>query len=444
MFDGENFYLDEETIREANKRYKNRNNEMKELLQEQDEKRKKQLQEIQELEQLQKQEEENISNIQTDIKLKFDHQELTLTEEQIIENTKKAKSTPKTIRVEEHTEYEQYFNLKEYWNKFLGWKIERKKETGREYSKSTIKNFNLGYKYLIEFLDGNDDYNICYFTKRFFIDLQDNLKKLPSEYSKYKEFKDKTIKEIITMEIDYEKFPRMGNNSINAFFGLYNEFFKYMVSKDYLEKNILDGLVRLIKTPPEKKHEPFTEDEIYTLFNNDNRQNNKTMIENFLKFAFYTGMRMGEITQLRKDDIIEKDGIYCFNVIENLEEGRRVKNKGSVRVVPIHPNILDLVFDLKENTQNEFFFWSQKSTSGERVNNFIKDVLKSDRKTLHSTRSTFINRTRKYADKEIVELISGHTDSSINTGYAGGTSEVRTTQERYDVIKNLKYECLEK
>jgi integrase len=166
------------------------------------------------------------------------------------------------------------------------------------------------------------------------------------------------------------------------------------------------------------------------------------MIENFLKFAFYTGMRVGEITQLRKNDIIEKDGVYCFNVIEDLEEGRRVKNKGSVRIVPIHPNILDLVFELKETSKKDYFFWSHKSTSGDRVNEFIKEVLKSDRKTLHSTRSTFINRTRKYADKEIVELISGHTDSSVNTGYAGGTSEIRTTKERYEVVKMLKYDCL--
>ena len=46
------------------------------------------------------------------------------------------------------------------------------------------------------------------------------------------------------------------------------------------------------------------------------------------------------------------------------------------------------------------------------------------------------------ADKEIVELVSGHTDDSVNTGYAGGTSEVRTTQERYEVVKNLKYNGL--
>lgn len=395
-----------------------------------------------ELKELQLKEEQRLINIQTDIKLKFDNQELSMTEEQIIENAKKKKSIPKTIRVIEHTEEENYFNLKEYWNKFLEWKIERKKQSGREYSNSTIKNFNLSYKYLIEFLNGDEDFNVCNFKKRFFIDLQEKLKKLPSEFGKYKEFKNKTISEIVAMKIDYNQFPRMGNNSINSYFGLYDEFLKYMVSNDYLEKNVLDGFVRLVKTPPEKKHEHFTDEEICQLFNNDIQQNNKTMIENFLKFAFYTGMRKGEITQLRKDDIIEKDGIYCFNVIEDLEEGIRVKNKGSIRIVPIHPNILDLVFELKETGKKDYFFWSHKSTSGDRINEFIKEVLKSDKKTLHSTRSTFINRTRKYADKEIVELISGHTDTSVNTEYAGGTSEVRTTQERYEVVKELKYNCL--
>jgi integrase len=119
-----------------------------------------------------------------------------------------------------------------------------------------------------------------------------------------------------------------------------------------------------------------------------------------------------------------------------------VKNKGSVRIVPIHPNILDLVIELKETSKKDYFFWSHKSTSGNRVNEFIKEVL-GGKKTLHSTRSTFINRTRKYANAEIVELISGHTDTSMNTQYAGGTSELRTTNDRYEVVKMLKYDCLE-
>lgn len=214
------------------------------------------------LEELQNQQIQNLLNIQNDIKLKFDNQELSMTEEQIIENAKKKKSMPKTLRVEQATEEEKYFNLKEYWNKFLEWKIERKKQTGREYSNSTIKSFNLAYKYLIEFLDGDEDFNLCHFNKRFFITLQENLKKLPSEFGKYPEFKNKTISEIVAMKIDYTKFPHMGNNSINSFFGLYDELLRYMVSNDYLEKNVLDGFVRLVKTPPTQKHEHFTDEEI--------------------------------------------------------------------------------------------------------------------------------------------------------------------------------------
>lgn len=441
MFNNDNLvYLNYEDIKTEEEKQNERKEEINELLEQKEQIRNKQLQQLQELELLQEQENKNLLNIQNDIKLKYENNELNLTDEQIKEKQNKRKEIKKSVIIENIEEEKEYLNLKEYWNKFLLWKIERKKETGREYSNSTVKNFNLGYKYLIEFLDGNEDYNINDFNKRFFIDLQETLKKLPSEYGKYKEFKDKNIKEIVKMKIDYEKFPKMGNNSINAFFGLYSEFLKYLFSSDYISKNVLDGFVRLIKTPPQQKHEFFTDEEIYKLFNNDIEQNNKTMIENFLKFAFYSGMRMGEITQLEKNDIIEKDGIFCFNVVEDLENGKRVKNKGSVRIVPIHPQILDLVFKLKETSKNNYFFWSDKSTSGERINQYIKKVLGTDKKTLHSTRSTFINRTRKYSNKEIVELISGHTDTSQNTEYAGGTSELRTTQERYEVIKLLKYD----
>ena len=35
---------------------------------------------------------------------------------------------------------------------------------------------------------------------------------------------------------------------------------------------------------------------------------------NILKILAYTGMRIGELWSIKKDDIIEDEGIYCFDL----------------------------------------------------------------------------------------------------------------------------------
>jgi integrase len=54
----------------------------------------------------------------------------------------------------------------------------------------------------------------------------------------------------------------------------------------------------------------------------------------------YSGMRLNEICQLYVSDLIELDGLVCFDV--NDEADKRLKNKSSRRVVPVHPELLKL------------------------------------------------------------------------------------------------------
>lgn len=87
----------------------------------------------------------------------------------------------------------------------------------------------------------------------------------------------------------------------------------------------------------------FTHEEISTIF----------APENFAKLSFharwacliglYTGARVAEVGQLRVLDIMEIDGIPCFNFTDE-GEGQSLKNEPSKRVVPIHPELIQLGF----------------------------------------------------------------------------------------------------
>ena len=56
----------------------------------------------------------------------------------------------------------------------------------------------------------------------------------------------------------------------------------------------------------------------------------------------YTGARREEIAGLAPDDIVQVEGIWCFNIEDS--ELRRIKNLSSRRVVPIHPHLLEMGF----------------------------------------------------------------------------------------------------
>jgi integrase len=62
--------------------------------------------------------------------------------------------------------------------------------------------------------------------------------------------------------------------------------------------------------------------------------------------GLFTGARLGELAPLTVADVTtdEPTGISTIRVTEDLEQGRRLKNAGSRRVVPIHPELIRMGF----------------------------------------------------------------------------------------------------
>jgi integrase len=62
--------------------------------------------------------------------------------------------------------------------------------------------------------------------------------------------------------------------------------------------------------------------------------------------GIFTGARLGELAPLTVADVTtdEATDITAIAIIEDLEKGRRLKNRGSRRVVPVHPELFRLGF----------------------------------------------------------------------------------------------------
>lgn len=67
--------------------------------------------------------------------------------------------------------------------------------------------------------------------------------------------------------------------------------------------------------------------------------------------AAYSGMRLGEICALRKEDLQNIDGIPCFMVRPHSDDGWTPKTDASTRVVPVHSKLIEAgILALKETT----------------------------------------------------------------------------------------------
>ncbi|NYZ13288.1 tyrosine-type recombinase/integrase [Azospirillum sp. RWY-5-1] len=145
----------------------------------------------------------------------------------------------------------------------------------------------------------------------------------------------------------------------------------------------------------------------------------------------YTGARLGEIAQMRKADVAVRGGVPCILIHD--DGGRRVKNGGSVRAVPLHRDI-----------RADFIAWVQSRPDGPLWPRYWREVdgvmaphtdpaskrwnrtlllagAHGDRKCVHSIRHAFKDWLRvNTRDEEMRDAIMGHSGGGIGRDYGSG------------------------
>lgn len=71
--------------------------------------------------------------------------------------------------------------------------------------------------------------------------------------------------------------------------------------------------------------------------------------------AAYSGMRLGEICTLRKEDLQTFDGIPCFLIRPHTETGWAPKTEAGTRIVPVHSKLIEAgLLALKDITDGHY------------------------------------------------------------------------------------------
>lgn len=193
--------------------------------------------------------------------------------------------------------------------------------------------------------------------------------------------------------------------------------FFHWVNNRYDEeiKNPFEGLRAKDTQPVKEKRTAYSLSQIkFLLASMSNLEIHKQWI---IKIAIYTGMRCNEIIQLSSDDVSQIDGQWCLSVRDN-KDYQRVKNKGSIRAIPLHKELLPFVVYAKSKPDGERIFPEFKVYKGNCAHYFGKWFTrwkaKNNLPEFHSIRH-YVATVFKTQGIELqyAQQILGHSSGSI-------------------------------
>ncbi len=258
---------------------------------------------------------------------------------------------------------------------------------------------------------------------------KDTLILLPPNQNKVRKYRDKSVAEILKMDIE----KTLSVSSIKKIHGRVSSLFTWAVNNGYMERNCAEKMQIKQTKRPDEFREQFTQDDLKLLFHS--KMYMEDSHDRSYKFwmpilGLFTGARIDELAQLHLSDIRHESGVWVFDINRDAPD-KKLKNKSSKRLTPIHPlltNDLKLVQyaeKLKAEGHTRLFPELKRSRDGYGylVSKWFVRYAKEcgatgEKKSFHSFRHTFANVLKQDYDVQnaMVSEVLGHADTSMTTG----------------------------
>lgn len=229
--------------------------------------------------------------------------------------------------------------------------------------------------------------------------------------------------------------------------------FKWAVGDFYMTTNPAEKVVVKLGKKVKTRERDFTKEEVSALLKAasgvDTSGGNLTkMAQHWVPFlCAYSGARVGEIVQLRKEDI-RKDPELGIWVMRVTPEAGTVKTK-EYRDVPLHPHLVELGFPaFVQASRGEYLFMEVKAGSTfrgvwrskkNRLSEFAREhVTDPNVAPNHGWRHTFKTRGFEAGIQEkVLDAICGHAPRS--TGQAYGSVSLKTKADAMQAFPRYTY-----
>ncbi len=299
--------------------------------------------------------------------------------------------------------------------------IKTKIEDG-EWKKEIIPDIKSRLSYLVDIL--NDMY-IQDVAREDMRRLRETLKMLPPNRSRKKEYRDKTIAQLIKQKHSQV----LSVKTINIVVEAISSLFEWCIREKILDFNPAKKLQVKDDRLEIDLREPFSEEDLLKIFSHPIFSQKKFKNPAYYWvpiIALYTGMRLEEICQLYCADIYQIDDIFVFDVNDkpNSNGGRdkRLKTKNAQRIIPMHKKLIDLGFiNYKKSIEkgHERLFPSLNKNGsvtkygkqpGKVFSKIVSDCGVTGKKSFHSFRHTFSNFFKqKMMHNDMFRELYGHS-----------------------------------
>lgn len=217
----------------------------------------------------------------------------------------------------------------------------------------------------------------------------------PLYFKKFTELKTSDLQKVV----DACEFQRRSKADIKS---LFNNLYKYAIENDYCNKNY----ATFVKLPPKEKSkkDSFTKEERDKFWVD---YNNGQVFTGYILIMIYTGMRYGEMTTIKKENVF-LDKKYMIGGIKT--------EAGIDREIPICDKILPIVSLFYSTGKKKLLEMSEKVF----YNNFYETLkrLKIRRLTPHACRHSAATALAELGiPPAIIKEILGHKEYSTTLGY---------------------------
>ncbi len=272
------------------------------------------------------------------------------------------------------------------------------------------------------------------------------LRHLPPNMNKNPRYRDMSIGQIL----DAAPAQTLSLRSVNKYLTRISSMLSWAHQKGYLRVNPFHRVQIKEKSRPDALRKKLETADLEQLFAPIHFKISSKSAWRFyiMLIVLFTGMRLEEICQLECSDIVEIDGIYCFDINEN--GTKKVKTPASARLIPVHPVLINhfafLDFVKRQGASGRSLFPALKPISNSLGHSYSrwfaeyreKCGVTQAGKTFHSFRHTVAT---VWKDIDVPEYISaeilGHTVSSMTYGRYGKRTPV---QKMLPIIEQLQFE----
>ncbi|MFB5143578.1 site-specific integrase [Vibrio diabolicus] len=289
--------------------------------------------------------------------------------------------------------------------------------------KSKLKNIQQDHELLARVLHliGFDDLNEL--DRAGAESVRDALSHYPTNAKKHSEFAGLTGYDVIFKNAALPKpKPSLSLTTVKGIIEKFSTFLNWSKAHGYVKDNVFYRLPKKSEKGG-KKRLCFSDQHLAAIFKMKDYKSHSYLHPYYYWVPLlgrYTGARLNEICQLTIDDILQVDGVQCLKIWDNVE-GQSVKNTSSIRLIPIHNELIAKGFLAFVNSKSKGRLFPELPLIKGYYSHNASKWFQRRRDSLslgkgldaHSFRHTFINELKQLGvSKEIIECIVGHKHNS--------------------------------